>query len=264
MPPTTITSGSNRSTRSAARPATARASTPAERARSTAYSRRITSPPAEHYRDNPHVIGWQADNELNTTVSTSYSEATSREFRRYLRRRYEEATRFASDITRIKGDLIGTSLRMDVGIAGADFDNHVIRTQAPRLSLARLYGIRVEKCGRVAEPRSDGLFPLPPAEAGLNEPAERFPAGSTARRYRFTLGHREREAAHLYELLDTHGDVGLPGRWSNRLASGRAAVTSREVGAGRAVYVGTDLLTGKPVDGTLPLEARGCAVVRLG
>jgi beta-galactosidase len=31
------------------------------------------------------------------------------------------------------------------------------------------------------------------------------------------------------------------GRWSNRFASGRAAVTTRKVGKGRAVYVGTYL-----------------------
>ncbi len=329
------------------------------------------------------------------------------------RRRYEEAARFASDIARIKGELLGTSVRMDVGIAGADFDNqeayktypiglpspledaarlhrhcyergiacgfihpeddlsrikllyvphwvmwkpewdarveafvraggtlvvgamtgtrdadnHVIRTQAPGPGLARLCGVRVEEFGRVAEPGSDGLFPLPPTEAGLNKPAERFPAGSTARRYSFTLGNREHETAHLYELLQTEPDVELLGRWSNRFASGRAAVTSRKVGAGRAVYVGTyltdalvegladqlfptadiapliadlpphvevtlreaadrkllfllntdaepamvpgvppgtDLLTGQPVGDALPLEAYGCAVVRLG
>ncbi|SCM73916.1 Beta-galactosidase [uncultured Pleomorphomonas sp.] len=577
------------------------------------HSRRITTALAEHYRDNPHVVGWQTDNELNTTVSTSYSEATLREFRRYLRgryatiadlnyawggdfwalaydsfdqvvlpltgapghpspghvqdfhrflaaataafqhdqveilraanpdwfvfhnlgrlvdidfrgefghdldflgfdiypmlydemqrtgghaatqalhldvcrgfsgnfivpeqasgfgsqpafstmtpepgemrrmamssvargadglmffrwrpahfgaeiywmgiidhddvprRRYEEATRFASDIARIKRDLLGTSVRMDVGIAGADFDNqeayktypiglpspledatrlhrycyehgiacgfihpeddlsrlkllyiphwlmwkpewderveafvraggtlvvgamtgtrdadnHIIRTQAPGPGLAGLCGVRVEEFGRVAEPGSDGLFPLHAAELGHNKPAERPPAGSTKRRYRFTLGNRQHETAHLYELLETEPDVEAIGHWSNRFASGRAAVTSREVGAGRAVYVGTyltdtlvegltdqlfptagvaplvpdlppnvevalreaedrkllfllntdaepvtvpdvpagtELLTGRPVEGALPLEPYGCAVVRL-
>jgi beta-galactosidase len=53
------------------------------------HSRRITKALVDHYRDNPHVIGWQTDNELNTTVSTSYSEATEREFRRYLQERYK-------------------------------------------------------------------------------------------------------------------------------------------------------------------------------
>jgi beta-galactosidase len=492
------------------------------------HSRRITRALAEHYRDNPHVIGWQTDNELNTTVSTSYSEATAREFRRYLRgryktiadlnhawggdfwalaydsfdqvvlprsgapghpspghvqdfhrflatataafqhdqveilratnanwfvfhnlgrlvdidlrgqfgedldflgfdiypmlydemqrtgghaatqalhldvcrgftgnfivpeqasgfgsqptfstmtpepgemrrmamssvargadglmffrwrpahfgaeiywmgildhddvprRRYEEATRFASDIARIKQDLLGTSVRMDVGIAGADFDNqeahktypiglpspfedatrlhrycydkgiacgfihpeddlsrlkllyiphwvmwkpewnepvkafvrnggtlvvgamtgtrdinnHVIRTMAPGPGLAGLCGVRVEEFGRVAEPGADGLFVLQGGEGGSYKPAKTLPAGSTERRYTFTLGNREYEAAHLYELLEIDGDVEAIGRWSNRFAAGRAAVTSRKVGAGRAIYVGTYL-----------------------
>ena len=61
------------------------------------HSRRITEALASHYRDNPHVIGWQTDNELNTTSSTSYSEATEREFRRYLRDHYKtiDALNFA-------------------------------------------------------------------------------------------------------------------------------------------------------------------------
>jgi beta-galactosidase len=54
------------------------------------HGRRITQALANHYRDNPDVIGWQTDNELNTTVSTSYSEATEREFRRYLRDKYKD------------------------------------------------------------------------------------------------------------------------------------------------------------------------------
>ncbi|PYE93577.1 beta-galactosidase [Rhizobium sp. PP-F2F-G38] len=52
------------------------------------HSKRITQALADHYRDNPHVIGWQTDNELNTTVSTSYSHETQVAFRAYLERRY--------------------------------------------------------------------------------------------------------------------------------------------------------------------------------
>jgi beta-galactosidase len=52
------------------------------------HSRRITRAMAVHYRDNPHVIGWQTDNELNTTQSTSYSEATRSEFEVFLEQRY--------------------------------------------------------------------------------------------------------------------------------------------------------------------------------
>jgi beta-galactosidase len=52
------------------------------------HSRRITTAMAQHYKDNPHVIGWQTDNELNTTVSESFSDSTAIAFRNYLRHRY--------------------------------------------------------------------------------------------------------------------------------------------------------------------------------
>ncbi len=53
-----------------------------------AHSRRITKAMAEHYRANPDVIGWQTDNELNTTASESYSNATLIEFQKFLRAKY--------------------------------------------------------------------------------------------------------------------------------------------------------------------------------
>jgi beta-galactosidase len=61
------------------------------------HSQRITKAMAEHYRDNPHVIGWQTDNELNTTVSESYSPATLIEFQKFCRAKYTtiEALNFA-------------------------------------------------------------------------------------------------------------------------------------------------------------------------
>ena len=52
------------------------------------HSRRITRAMTAHYRDNPDVIGWQTDNELNTTASESYSDATLLAFRTFLRGRY--------------------------------------------------------------------------------------------------------------------------------------------------------------------------------
>lgn len=54
-----------------------------------AHSRRITRAMAGHYAVNPHVIGWQTDNELNHSASTSYSESAARGFRLYLAGRYE-------------------------------------------------------------------------------------------------------------------------------------------------------------------------------
>ncbi len=53
-----------------------------------AHSRRITQALADHYRDNPHVIGWQTDNELNTTVSESYSPSCRLAFQVWLRHAY--------------------------------------------------------------------------------------------------------------------------------------------------------------------------------
>lgn len=53
-----------------------------------AHSQRITQAMAEHYRDNPHVIGWQTDNELNTSASESHSETTRREFQKFLEAKY--------------------------------------------------------------------------------------------------------------------------------------------------------------------------------
>lgn len=52
------------------------------------HSRRITKAMAEHYEDNPYVIGWQTDNELNTTVSESFSDSAALAFRNFLRHKY--------------------------------------------------------------------------------------------------------------------------------------------------------------------------------
>ena len=53
-----------------------------------AESRRITRAMADHYADNPHVIGWQTDNELNCHLSECYCRACVAAFRQYLRARY--------------------------------------------------------------------------------------------------------------------------------------------------------------------------------
>lgn len=243
------------------------------------------------------------------------------------RRRHQEVMQFANDISRIKRDLLGTAVRMDIGIAGADFDNqeayrtypmgmpspledaillhrhcyskgiacgfihpeddlsrikllyvphwvmwkpewnarvrasvenggtlvvgamtgtrdennHIPTDLAPGPGLSELCGVRVEEFGRVAEPGSDGLFGLPSTEFGFHNPVSRLRARSAGRRYSFTLGNRKHDAAHLYELLDVGKEVEVLGRWSNCFAGGRAAITSRKVGKGKAVYVGTYL-----------------------
>lgn len=53
-----------------------------------AHSRRITRAMADHYAGNPNVIGWQTDNELNTTVSESHSPSARLEFQNWLQTRY--------------------------------------------------------------------------------------------------------------------------------------------------------------------------------
>lgn len=53
------------------------------------HSRRITRAMAEHYAHNPDVIGWQTDNEFNTTTSLSFSESCAAEFRQWCQRKYE-------------------------------------------------------------------------------------------------------------------------------------------------------------------------------
>ena len=53
------------------------------------HSRRITRVMSDHYVKNSNIIGWQTDNELNTSASVSYSDATLKEFQIFLRHRYK-------------------------------------------------------------------------------------------------------------------------------------------------------------------------------
>ncbi len=54
-----------------------------------AHSRRITRAMAEHYAGNPYVVGWQTDNELNTTVSESHSPSAKLAFQDWLAGTYQ-------------------------------------------------------------------------------------------------------------------------------------------------------------------------------
>lgn len=246
------------------------------------------------------------------------------------RRRYEEAKQFATEINAIKAEILGTHVRMDVGIAGSDFDNqeahrsypiglpsphddglllhrhcyragiacgyihpeddlsrlkvlyiphwliwkdewtasveafarnggtvifsartgsrdsnnHIIRDAAPGKSVTALTGVSVEEFGRLAPLEGDGLFEL----GGRASPIRpKMPAESARRRYTLKIGNHEMTAAHMYELLSLADDVVALGTWSNRFASGQAALTSRQVGTGRALYLGT-YLTEEVVD----------------
>lgn len=54
-----------------------------------AHSRRITRVMAEHYRHNPHVIGWQTDNEINCHFAECHCESCQQAFKDYLHDRYK-------------------------------------------------------------------------------------------------------------------------------------------------------------------------------
>ena len=242
------------------------------------------------------------------------------------RRRYDEARRFATEVATIKHAILGTHVRMDVGIAGADFDNqeahrafpmglpspvddglelyrycygkgiacgyihpeddlsrlrvlyvphwliwqpewterieafaraggtvilgartgtrdidnHVHAVPAPGAGLSELAGVEVEEFGRLVALGGEGLFLL---STGFDVSGQRrkLPTESSSRAYSFTLGNRTFQAAHLYEILAPSEDTEVVATWSNRFATGRAAVTSRTFGNGRIVYVGTYL-----------------------
>lgn len=63
-----------------------------------AYSRRITAAMAEHFKDNPHVVGWQTDNEFLCHFSQCYCPSCEEAFPDYLRWRY------GNDIGRLNAD----------------------------------------------------------------------------------------------------------------------------------------------------------------
>ncbi|MER8769728.1 beta-galactosidase [Mesorhizobium sp. M0189] len=242
------------------------------------------------------------------------------------RRRYDEARQFATEMMALKDKILGTHVRMDVGIAGSDFDNqeahktfpiglpspqddatllhqycydrgiacgfihpeddlsklkvfyvphwviwkdswterlqvfaenggtvivgartgtrdennHVIRETAPGRSLSKLTGVRVEDFGRLAAPGANGLFNTMSRSGGLVIPPDR-PAESSRRIRRYTFGNHEFDAGYFYENLAVEPEVEIIGVWSNRYAVGAPAITSRAVGKGRVLYVGTYL-----------------------
>jgi beta-galactosidase len=54
------------------------------------FSRRITRAMGEHYARNPHVIGWQTDNEIYCHFSEDYSPAAQQAFREFLQEKYRD------------------------------------------------------------------------------------------------------------------------------------------------------------------------------
>lgn len=53
-----------------------------------AYSRKITHALSEHYRNNPHVIGWQTDNEFHCHFREDYAPAAEAVWSEWLRARF--------------------------------------------------------------------------------------------------------------------------------------------------------------------------------
>jgi beta-galactosidase len=54
------------------------------------YSRKITQAMAEHFAGNPHIVGWQTDNELNCHFSECHCENCQAAFREFLREKYRD------------------------------------------------------------------------------------------------------------------------------------------------------------------------------
>jgi beta-galactosidase len=240
------------------------------------------------------------------------------------RRRYDEARQFATEIAGLKDKILGTHVRMDLGIAGSDFDNqemhrsypmgmpspqddalllhrhcyrngiacgfihpeddlsklkalyiphwlkwtddwttrieafakaggtvivggrtgsrnassHVIRDPAPGKALSELAGVRVEEFGLLTSVGGDGLFEIAGRPCAARK---RLPATSASRTYELKLGNAQVTAAHLYELLSVAPGTEVIGRWASRFAEGQAAMTSRKVGKGNVIYLGTYL-----------------------
>jgi beta-galactosidase len=167
----------------------------------------------------------------------------------------------------------GGTVILSARTGSRDVNNHIIRTPAPGRTLAALAGVTVEEFGRLAPVGGDGLFDLA-GRYGGGAARQKFPAESAGRRYAMKIGNHEMKAAHMYELLKPAEGTERLGTWSNRFAAGEVAVTSRRVGKGRVVYVGTyltedlvdtlmtDLIAQAGVEPLLPNLPEGVEVTR--
>ena len=86
----------------------------------------------------------------------------------------------------------------------------------------------------------DGLFEHG-GRFGANTVRKKLPATSASRQYELKIGNAQVTAAHLYELLNVAPGTEVIGRWASRFAEGQAAMTSRKVGKGNVIYLGTYL-----------------------
>ncbi|ESW84258.1 hypothetical protein X773_10025 [Mesorhizobium sp. LSJC285A00] len=76
---------------------------------------------------------------------------------------------------------------------------------------------------------------------GANTVRKKLPATSASRQYELKIGNAQVTAAHLYELLNVAPGTEVIGSWASRFAEGQAAITSRKVGRGKVIYLGTYL-----------------------
>lgn len=53
------------------------------------YGQRITRAMAEHFRDQPHVVGWQTDNEIHCQISEDHSPAAQLEWQAFLSDKFQ-------------------------------------------------------------------------------------------------------------------------------------------------------------------------------
>ena len=121
-----------------------------------------------------------------------------------------------------------------------DVNNHVIGDTSPGKSLSALAGVTVEEFGRLTPVGGDGLF----AYGGRFDAKtvhKKLPATSASRQYDLKIGNVQIAAAHLYELLNVAPGTEVIGHWASRFAEGQAAITSRKVGKGNVIYLGTYL-----------------------
>lgn len=131
--------------------------------------------------------------------------------------------------------------------ATKDFDNNVV-AQTPPGCLVELAGVQVVEYSKV------------------NRPEERP--------MKITLGDSSVQAPSWYELLSPAKDTEIIGKWEDRFgppaegkpvygsSTGQPAITSRKVGKGRVLYVGTYMM--RPVvDALLPILAETSGVQAL-
>ncbi|TKB83537.1 MAG: beta-galactosidase, partial [Mesorhizobium sp.] len=86
----------------------------------------------------------------------------------------------------------------------------------------------------------DGMFEHG-GRFGANTVRKKLPATSASRQYELKIGNAQVMAAHLYELLNVAPGTEVIGSWASRFAEGQAAMTSRKVGKGNVIYLGTYL-----------------------